>query len=878
MRQRTWRRSGAVLAAAAMVAGGLAGTGPAQAAPLAANDPTLARSPELSETSRLAERRTVVTGDRAWVLGSADGRFPAAGFHTRGEMGGFWTPSLKLLDGVWFGIGDAWIGAGTQTTSGWGYVRTDFPATDGVAASRTDFVPDGVSGALVGLTLRSSSTRTVTLRADAHSELMGSYPWGESTPSQTTVNLPDRGSVQGDALVFTDRGTPPGANQSAHDWAAAFGSAVRPTSTALGQDFRGPQDPATICPASGPGTPTAPPRCDDTAYGQGTGGQLAYRLALKAGEPTTVWFGVGGSRSGSADAQATLAKLLADPGAALAAKVRARDRVASRTDVSLPGDPLVEQSVAWSKQMLAASVQRTDDVALRAVDAGTAYPAPVKTLRSMRWIGAGWPDYTWLFGTDGEFTAFASVAAGQFGAIEDHLRTLRDVSEAVNGGSGKIVHEVTPDGSVYFGANADAGNTDESAKYPSAVALVWRWSGDDAFLRDLYPASVRAMKHVASLDTDGDGWPEGLGNVERNGMGTEKLDNTVYAIRGYADLADLAKARHDTKTQRWATQRAQRLTKAFEKAWWYPADDARSYADSLDPEPVGGADTQIFQRHWIGLTPTDAVLPALPGRPAGPLASDAHARTTLAQHETSCYTGTLGLYHTGTGANSVAGDTDGTSCDGAVSSVTNETSIFTLNSAIAGVSEGNYGRLGDAQQGVYLDGNARAQLDPDLWEMPGAMPEIVPGGSFGANIDLPFVERSMVMQAWGAYGVLWPVVHQWLGVSPDMGRGRVAVVPQLPPAQPTASAKAVRVGSGRIDVTARRTTDGARTRYTTTVVRHGRATLVVGAVLPSGSRVGAATLDGRKVRTVLTPTSRGLEVTVRAKGKQGTSRLVVTTR
>ena len=47
----------------------------------------------------------------------------------------------------------------------------------------------------------------------------------------------------------------------------------------------------------------------------------------------------------------------------------------------------------------------------------------------MRWLGAGWPDYTWLFGTDGEYTAFASVAAGQFEPIKAHLRALRDVSE-----------------------------------------------------------------------------------------------------------------------------------------------------------------------------------------------------------------------------------------------------------------------------------------------------------------------------------------------------------------------------------------------------------------------------------------------------------------
>ena len=32
----------------------------------------------------------------------------------------------------------------------------------------------------------------------------------------------------------------------------------------------------------------------------------------------------------------------------------------------------------------------------------------------MRWFGAGFPDYPWLFGTDGEYTAYAAVASGQF--------------------------------------------------------------------------------------------------------------------------------------------------------------------------------------------------------------------------------------------------------------------------------------------------------------------------------------------------------------------------------------------------------------------------------------------------------------------------------
>ena len=105
------------------------------------------------------------------------------------------------------------------------------------------------------------------------------------------------------------------------------------------------------------------------------------------------------------------------------------------------------------------------------------------------------------------------------------------------------------DGAVYFGANADAGNTDETAKFPSAVALIWRWTGDDAFRDEMYAFAKSNLEYIyRELDEDGDGWPEGLGNVERPGMGEEKLDNTTATMRGLRDLEDLAKSKGDTAT------------------------------------------------------------------------------------------------------------------------------------------------------------------------------------------------------------------------------------------------------------------------------------------------------------------------------------------
>ena len=53
-----------------------------------------AASAELSVASRLADRREVAAGTRAYAIGFEDGRFYANGWHITGEMGGIWTPPV----------------------------------------------------------------------------------------------------------------------------------------------------------------------------------------------------------------------------------------------------------------------------------------------------------------------------------------------------------------------------------------------------------------------------------------------------------------------------------------------------------------------------------------------------------------------------------------------------------------------------------------------------------------------------------------------------------------------------------------------------------------------------------------------------------------
>ena len=825
-----------------------------------------AAMPELSVTSRLDDRREVASGPHSYASGFEDGRFYANGWHIAGEMGGVWAPPLKLADGVWFGVGDQWVGPATKFTSGQGYTRYALPDASGLQLSRTDFTPDGSRAALFGLTLKNagSSDATVPVKVDAHSELMTAYPWGfDGVKPNASDNIADHGAYADGRLQFTDDGALPGAPE--HHYAALV-AADQPADSGVAADtggaFRGPQG-DHVCQN---GDQSLPKECDDGPFGKGTGGELRYTVTVPAGGSKTLWVAVAGSDKGLTDARAQLSSALNDPSGQLAAKQAARQKLADNTQVTLPGDTQLQNAIDWGKQNLADLTQTASDLQIRWTNQGKQFPAPLGTVPNATWFGAGFPDYPWIFATDGEYTDFAAVALGQFDTAKAHLRTLRDISDVLNNRSGIVVHETVSDGSVWFGhdsqtTNADGTktndfNTDETIKFPSAVALVWRWTGDNAFRDQMYDFAKRNLQAVdRKLDVDRDGWPEGSGNVERTGMGPEKLDNGVYYIRALYDLADMAQSKGDKTTEKWATKLAKKIQKQFEGTWWDAA--VQQYADSLD-DP---GNRQNFQKHWIGQVPMEADLTSGTATQPG-LASYDHGTTALAGRENSCFSGdrpgNRGLYHTGCGGGA---DHKG------------DFEIFSLTTSIQAVGEGNYGRVGATQQGRYLDALAEpmfsepaTQNTPD--EQPGAMPEIFPSTTgdptnpgVPPNIDRCWTCRSMFMQAWGNYGTAWSVVHQQLGVRPFVNRGLVEVVPQVPAGAPSVAGSNIRLGSGALAVFASHSgsTYTTKARLTGSSVR----TLVVGHTLPRGSRARTVTLDGRVVHGYgRTTTNRGVEITV----------------
>ena len=76
------------------------------------------------------------------------------GFHISGHMNGVWAHPLKLLDSYQFFLNGNALPAAEKFTSGPGFVKFVFPATSGLKITRTEFAPEGVPVALIGLSSR----------------------------------------------------------------------------------------------------------------------------------------------------------------------------------------------------------------------------------------------------------------------------------------------------------------------------------------------------------------------------------------------------------------------------------------------------------------------------------------------------------------------------------------------------------------------------------------------------------------------------------------------------------------------------------------------------------------------------------------------------
>ena len=349
-----------------------------------------------------------------------------------------------------------------------------------------------------------------------------------------------------------------------------------------------------------------------------------------------------------------------------------------------------------------------------------------------RYFYAGLEMFPFWFSCDGAYSLTGLMIAGLRASALNHARI-----GIITQDRGRVPHQISPSGRVAF-----AGNAEETQLWVMGVWDAYRWTGDKDFLRALYPgAKLGLLEYVlGTIDPDGDGYPDGPGMVEVEGMGPEKLDSAAYTWSALVALANMAEVLDDAEIAHLARTRAEAIVKRFDADWWDEAGGmyAMSLTSENQPYPVP---------HWAVIVPLEVGL-----------ATDEHAARTF-ETLRSDYLNQWGLKHT----------------------VGDDERVWTLPTAL--LSKAAY-RYGEPDMGLQMLRHVAETLDT---------------GSIGLFHEL-IPEGACIVQLWSAASLLRGVVEDLFGVVVDAGAHSLTVAPRLPARWENAALENLRFGNHRVSL------------------------------------------------------------------------------
>lgn len=561
----------------------------------------------------------ITAGDRAYVIGAQTGGFPDMGSHVPGEMGGIWTHPLKLLDGFWLSIDGAWLPDATRFVSGPFWSAHDYDLTNGLSIRRTQFAPDGERALVVRYALRSTTTRSITLRLLARSDLRGVWLSEESGIHRGYDHAAYRDDL--DAWLC---------HEDLHPWCAVVGvRSVVPIGHESGRDLWGPEKTA----------------------GRGVSVALDYTVTLPAGVEAVVEVVAAGSDAGPMVAVESFEKVRDHIDALWAAKEERYAALLTQSTLTVP-DAVIGAAWDWVKC-------NYDWLLLDIPPLG-------------RGLGAGAPEYMWWFGCDNAYALLGCLALGQHQTAVDTLDLLRTLSVASNGESGRVLHEANTRGTVY-----NPGNTQETPQYTTTVWKTFLWTGDLDFLRRAYPFCRRGLLEWTLGDCcpDGDVLPYGYGLIEVEGLNLQCIDVAAATVSALDALASMAAIWNDQATVVRCRDLAEHVRARIDEAFWIEDEglygDMRATPEEIIPRLRDWID-RAEQPNWTGYAypeEVEALRHLLREAEAAPekdykrawlfrnwsilspleerIAPPAQARRVLDAMETDRFTGRWGLYLNG---------------------------------------------------------------------------------------------------------------------------------------------------------------------------------------------------------------------------------------
>ncbi|MPR35760.1 alpha-L-rhamnosidase-related protein [Salmonirosea aquatica] len=695
----------------------------------------------------------VTAGDRLYMIGTQDGKFPDLGWHVAGEMGGIWDHPIKLLDGFTAAItlnGKSYCLDQAETFVNYPFANKHiFRSTEiGLRIERFQYVPDGQEAVLVEYTFINddSQDKKIDFEWMAYTDLRPTW-LGERTDMNDS----------GDFATWDEENQSWVAKDSLNPWFVRMGSPAKPT-------------------AHGQGTPT----CNYRPKGKGCRAALVYSLEVPAGGSVSLPITIAGSSVSADEAKATYLSAQQNALKNLLSKKARYLTLSQKSKLTIP-DKKLETAFRWVKY-------DTDWLVRDVPGLG-------------RGLSAGLPDYPWWFGVDNAYTLQGAMATGRTDLAFSTVELLHRLSEKENG-NGRIVHEVSTNGAVF-----NPGNVNETPQFASLIWILYRWSGNKGFLSSYYPVVKKGLAWLLEKnDKDGNLLPDGFGMMEIHGMNSEMVDVAAYTQKAFADAAEMAAEMGEddiaAKYQNLATQIKAKINSDF----WVPEynsfadfigtprqalrllDDAIVRADTLKkPWAVAELKTTrtkiqklppdrkqgfVLHHNWVVNTPMEMGI-----------ADTAKALTALKTG--SQFVNPYGMFVTGIDRDETAGQ-DAGSFGKERKVFTYTGAVMTLPTGVQAVAENNYGRPDAALD--YLQRITRSFG----YALPGSIYEVSP-------------DYGMMTQAWNLYSFAVPIVTQFFGIQPFAARKSVRIQLQMPTSWNEASLENVHIGKNRLSVEFSRT-------------------------------------------------------------------------
>ncbi|MCS7057041.1 MAG: hypothetical protein NZM18_12810 [Thermoflexales bacterium] len=695
-------------------------------------------------------------GDRVYSICNQHGLFPdPKDGHVPGEMWGVWDHPIKLLDGFWFGVGDVphWFKDAVECRAFPTHVEFEY-RLGSFTFIRQDFVPDGVEGMLVTVTIRSDHPLDLTLHALFRSDLRPAW-LGERAGMRDGQ---DRAETDDAAAhcIFTDSASP---------WACVVGADLAPSAVQTGDLW-----------------------AVERTQGQGISAHFIYRLRVDALSDAgdyaqTIHFAIAGSAKSREEALATHRRLLAQRDVLRAAK-QAQCRAILETSQLITPDARLNEAAAWSKLINQMFVREVPGIG--------------------RGVGAGLPEYPWWFGIDTAYTALPMLQSGQFELVRDTLRLIKRQSERYNPSEpGRVIHELSTTDVVF-----NAGNMVETPVFTRAVHQYWLWTGDDDFLCEMYPFCKSGLLDYAlgRHDPDGDLCPSGRSVVETVEMhaGFEVIDVAAYTWEALVRLADMTQVIRsrggvsDLPSSADLTAKAERLARCICESWWL--EDEGLFADvRASPEEVkqtlDALEQKAREEEWLELhqahfddarrrftpylaryadAPRDRDLPwllrhwvTLCPLEVG-LATPAQARRALDRLQSDEFGNAWGMYlHP------------------------DRHDVMSINTGLLALAAARYGYADEAL--AIVNKLTRAFS----YRTPGAVSEVLP-------------DAWCFLQLWSNVGLVSPAIEGFLGIQPRAAERMITIAPNLPTAWDWAEVRRLRVGDAYLDIRIERADAGYR--------------------------------------------------------------------